>query len=66
MKKLISGNGLSAGALVLLGPFAVLALWSISTFGQQASALLTMTLVGVLALGALAAAALLFQWGRTV
>jgi hypothetical protein len=59
-------NGLSAGAMILLGPCAALGLWLITTIGGGASPLLTATLVGVLALGALTAAALLFQWGRTV
>jgi hypothetical protein len=50
----------------LLGPCAVLGLWLIDTVDDSASALLTIGLVGVLALGAIAAAALLFRWGRTL
>jgi hypothetical protein len=66
MTQMTLGNGLSAGALILLGPAAVLTLWLIGESGGDASPLLTLSLVGVLALGALAAAALLFRWGRSI
>ena len=59
------GNGLSAGALILLGPFTVLVLWLVTTLGAGVSPLLTLTLVGVMAAGAVGATLLLLRWGKT-
>jgi hypothetical protein len=59
------GNGLSAGALILLGPFAVLTLWLLTTLGAGVSPLLTLALVGVMAMGAAGATVLLLRWGKT-
>jgi hypothetical protein len=60
------GNGLSAGALILLGPCAVLALWLFSSIGANVSPALTLGLAGVLAMSAVGGAALMLTWGKTL